>query len=268
MFRRIVLLVGGLASLSTVSLYAQDAVLGQQYGNGVHAYFSGDSKDAYDRLTAAIEGGSKDPRAFYFRGLAYLKLGRPEEAVADFRKGAELESKDVNRFYNVGKALERVQGQARQELETYRVNARMTALEETEKLRKARYEAIQREEERVLREQAIAAPEKPVDAGEAAKTADEAKNPFAPEAESPKDVDKPAATPEKAAPKKSTAAEKKSTPPAAKPAEKPIDGADPFDPAPEAEKPAAKKPAGKAPAPAEKKPGKSDKKDAEPDPFA
>ena len=40
MFRSIVLLVGGLASLSAVSLFAQDAVLTQEYGSGVHAYFT------------------------------------------------------------------------------------------------------------------------------------------------------------------------------------------------------------------------------------
>jgi tetratricopeptide (TPR) repeat protein len=159
MFRSIVLLVGALASLSAVSLFAQEAVLTQEYGSGVHAYFTGDSQQAYESLTAAIQGGSKDPRVFYFRGLTYMMLGRPQEASIDFRKGAELESKDINRFYNVGKALERVQGSARIELEKYRVDARMIALEQAEKIRKARYEAMKREEERVLREQSVAAPE-------------------------------------------------------------------------------------------------------------
>jgi len=167
MFRSIVLLVGGLASLSAVSLFAQDAVLGQKYGSGVHAFFMGDSLKAHEQLTAAIQGGSKDPRVLYFRGLAYLKLGRPQEAAIDFRKGAELESKDINRFYNVGKALERVQGAARLELENYRVDARMAALEQLEKLRKLRYEAVKREEDRVLREQAVAVPEMPAGAPEA-----------------------------------------------------------------------------------------------------
>jgi hypothetical protein len=162
MFRSIGLLVGGLVSLAASSLAAQDAVLGQSYGSGVHAYFSGDAMGAYEKLTAAIDGGSKDPRAFYFRGLAYLKLGRGPEAAMDFRKAAELESQDVNRSYNVGKALERVQGSARQELENYRVAARMAALEEAERMRKARYESLRREEERVLREQAAAASDKAV----------------------------------------------------------------------------------------------------------
>ena len=160
MFRCIALVVGAVVYLSANSLPAQDAVLGQKYGYGVHAYFAGDYLKAYGQLSAAIEGGSKDPRAFYFRGLAYLKLGRAQEASMDFQKGAELESKDVNKFYNVAKALERVQGQARVALEDHRVEARMAALEEAEKVRKIRYEAIQKEEARVLREQAAAAPAK------------------------------------------------------------------------------------------------------------
>jgi hypothetical protein len=158
MFRNIVVLVGGLASLSAVPLFAQEAVLGQEYGAGVHAFFAGDYAGAYEQLTTAIQAGSKDPRAFYFRGLACLNLGRDPDAIIDFRKGAELESSDVNRFYDVGRALERVQGSARTELEKYRVAARMAALEAAEKVRKDRYQAIQREESRVLRQQAQNAP--------------------------------------------------------------------------------------------------------------
>ena len=106
-----------------------------------------------------IEAGSRDPRVFYFRGLTDLKLGHEPEAKQDFLTGAQSESKDVNKFYNVSRALERVQGSERVELENYRVEARMVALEEAERLRKARYEAIQREESRVVREQIPAAPE-------------------------------------------------------------------------------------------------------------
>jgi tetratricopeptide (TPR) repeat protein len=193
MFRSIVLLVGGLASLSTVSLLAQDAVLGQEYGAGVHAFFTGDYVKAYEQLSAAIEGGSKDPRAFYFRGLACLQLGRGPDAAIDFRKGAELESADVNRFYDVGKALERVQGSARGSLEDYRVAARMAALETAEKLRKARYEAIEREESRVLREQALTAPPPGVEVVPPPAAAAEEADPFA----TPKDL--PAVEPAKKA---------------------------------------------------------------------
>ncbi len=268
MFRSIVLLVGGLASLSAASLFAQDAVLGQQYGSGVHAYFMGDAEGAYERLTAAVQGGSKDPRVFYFRGLAYLRLGRPQEAAMDFRKGADLESKDINRFYNVGKALERVQGSERLELENYRVDARMAALEQAEKLRKARYEAVKREEERVMREQSVAAPELPPGTPEVvAPPAAESDNPFAapeataqpekkgaatakPDAKKGADADEdPFAPPksgDKAAPAKKKPDEKK---PAAE--KKPADDNDPFAGPADTKKPDEKK---KAPAkPPEKK---------------
>ncbi len=228
MFRSIVVLVGGLASLSTVSLFAQDAVLGQEYGSGVHAYFAGDFLKAHERLTSAIDAGTKDPRTFYFRGLACLRLGRPQDAAIDFRKGAELESKDVNQFYNVGRALERVQGSARTELESYRVDARMAAYEAAEKLRKDRYEAIQREESRVLRAQAVAAPEIPIEVAEPAAAAGASADPFAAPEE--------AATPEKktdAAPatEKPTKADVTPKKPAA------VEGDDPFG---EPAKPAAK----------------------------
>lgn len=72
----------------------------------------------------------------------------------DFQKGATEEIKDVNKFYNVARALERVQGMVREQLEAYRVQVRMAALEEATRLRKARYEAIHREEARVLQRQA------------------------------------------------------------------------------------------------------------------
>ena len=275
MFRSIVLLAGGLASLSAASLFAQDAVLAQQYGSGVHAYFMGDAAEAYERLTAAVQGGSKDPRVFYFRGLVYLRLGRPQEATMDFRKGAELESKDINRFYNVGKALERVQGAERLQLENYRVDARMAALEQAEKLRKARYEAVKREEERVMREQSIAAPELPPGSPEVvAPPAAEPDNPFAaPEATAPPEK-KGAATPKPAAKKGADADEDPFAPPKSgdKPAEKkkpdekkpaaekkPADDNDPFGGSPDTKKPDEKK---KTPA----KPAKSPAKEPA-DPF-
>ncbi|MBU4399720.1 MAG: hypothetical protein KKE86_10345 [Planctomycetes bacterium] len=264
-----ILLAGGLVSLCAATASAGEAVLGQEYGSGVHAFFTGDNIAAHERLTAAIKGGSKDPRAFYFRGLVYLKLGRGPEAAMDFRHGAELESKDLNRFYNVGKALERVQGEARIELERYRVEARMAALEEVERIRKARYEAIRREEARVLREQALAAPEEPIKPAPA--TPAEADNPFAvPEEENPFAVPekKPAAQPDKKPAAKPPAEE---NPFADEAEKKPADGEGKKD-----DKPAEKKPAdgeGKKddkPAeekPAEKKPA-DEKKDQPDDPFA
>ena len=252
MFRNIVLLLGGLALVCASSLFAQDAVLGQKYGLGVHAYFAGDYQKAYEQLAAAIAGGSKDPRAFYFRGLTYLRLGRGQEAIQDFQKGAELESRDTNKFYSVAKALERVQGAARLELEKYRVDARMAALEEAERMRKARYEAIKRDEERVLREQALApAPESAKGAEAAAQPAAEVDLFAAPE-------DKPAPSAEKkparTQPGKKAAAESKK-----KPAEAAAPPAtdDPFAPKP-GEKAGPAKPAAEEKKPAEKKADSAD----------
>ena len=154
MMRSIVaLVVGGLLSISAVPAQAQDAILGQTYGNGVHAYFAGDYVKAHELLTKAIDAGSHDPRCYYFRGLAYLQLGRPQEAECDFQQGAKLEIADLNRTYNVARSLERVQGAARLEVEEHRAAARMAKLEQDGKMRKQRYEELNREERRALESQ-------------------------------------------------------------------------------------------------------------------
>ncbi|KKK57894.1 hypothetical protein LCGC14_3049890, partial [marine sediment metagenome] len=143
MSRGLFLLVGALVVSSAVSARAENAILGQMYGSGVHAYFSQDYVKSHEYLTLAIDGGTKDPRSYYFRGLVYLKLGREEEATADFTKGAKLESRDINRSYNVGKSLERVQGKPRLGLEQHRVEARLAALKRSDEIRQQRYEQIE-----------------------------------------------------------------------------------------------------------------------------
>ncbi len=153
MYRILVFFALGLVCLSASLVSAEDAVLEQFYGSGVHAYFSRDYVKAHEYLTTAIDGGSVDPRPYYFRGMTYLKLGRAEEAELDFQKGATKESRDVNKFYNVSKSLERIQGRARLTLEQHRVVARMAARQEAEKLHKARYEQIRQEEGRLLQQQ-------------------------------------------------------------------------------------------------------------------
>ena len=132
-------------------LPAQDAVLSEFYGSGVHQYFAGNYAQASSDLTASIEGGSKDPRAYYFRGLAALRLGWQQNAAADFRAGAALESADTNQFYPVGKSLERVQGSARMSLERYRAVARAEAHQRQERRNAIRYEQRKRAEAQVLR---------------------------------------------------------------------------------------------------------------------
>lgn len=123
-FRWILTLAGLLA---TGPLLAQEMALSDMYGRGVHAYFSGQPQIAYERLTAAIKAGSHDPRAYYFRGLAYQWLGRPQEALADFRAGAALEHQDAGGVFGVDRSLERVQGPSRLMIERERAIARVGA---------------------------------------------------------------------------------------------------------------------------------------------
>jgi hypothetical protein len=91
--------------------------------------------------------------------LAYLQLGREPEAKADFTRGSDLEADDVYKFYNVSKALARVQGNLRMQIEQYRAQARVKAAKKAKKLRQARYEDLRVAEARILQEQATAAPD-------------------------------------------------------------------------------------------------------------
>src|SRR3990172_8702368 len=163
MYRRLAVLAGGLALLCTTPLSAQDAVLGQMYGSGVHAYFSRDYRQAYDHLTSAVDAGTTDPRCYYFPGLCFLQLGREEEAKIDFEKAARLEAEDINKFYNVSRAMERIQGSTRLLVEQYRVQARMEAMKRADELREQRYGALREAERRVLETQAPAAPGTPLE---------------------------------------------------------------------------------------------------------
>ena len=130
---------------------AQDSLLQEMYGQGVHAYFAGKYDHAHELFTTAIDQGSQDPRCYYFRGLAYAKLGRPDEADADYKHGAELEAGGAAVQINVGQALQRVQGNLRLQLEEYRYSARLAARLKEVKEKKERYEQMQRNEPNVLR---------------------------------------------------------------------------------------------------------------------
>ncbi|HZZ28021.1 MAG TPA: hypothetical protein VFE46_08460 [Pirellulales bacterium] len=133
------------------NLRADEVLLEQLYGGGVHAYNEGDYLGAYDSLSSAIKGGTNDPRAYYFRGLTYLKLGRAQEAQADFQAGAEMEVGDSAEVYPVNRSLERIQGRSRQMLEQYRTNVHAAAVQRKERERQARYEEHASAEQEVLR---------------------------------------------------------------------------------------------------------------------
>lgn len=129
---------------------AQDSVLSELYGEGVHAYYAHDLIRAYDLLTRAIDGGLNDPRAYYFRGLAAMDSGRSYEAEEDFRAGASLEARGMGGG-SVGRALTRVQGSARMMIEKARTEGRLTAQSEMAADAQRRYSGQQAAEAEVLR---------------------------------------------------------------------------------------------------------------------
>lgn len=141
----------------------EDPALARAYGSGVHAYFCGDFQRAYDDLTQAIEAGTSDPRAFYFRGLAARKLGRLDESEADFASAAEREA-DGTGAWPVSRSLERVQGCDRLALERYRTRARVVAAQRNQAAIEQRYSGLLSREPEVLRVQRPEGVELDVDA--------------------------------------------------------------------------------------------------------
>ena len=108
----------------TPLLAQEDEILDRLYGNGVHAYKRGDYVEAHRWLSEAIDIGNRDPRTRYFRGLAYLQMGRPEQAASDFDQAAKREVGDGNLTKLVDQSLFTVQGPDRYRLERARINAR------------------------------------------------------------------------------------------------------------------------------------------------
>jgi hypothetical protein len=151
-----------LAGLSTALAPAQEAVLNDFYGSGVHNFYERDYMQAMHNLSVAIDGGSRDPRPFYYRGLAKLKSGDTYGGQADMQMGASLESADVNGFYPVARSLERIQGSDRQTLEKYRAVARAQNRQRQMRRDAVRYEQRRREETRVLRAVPVGPPPAPL----------------------------------------------------------------------------------------------------------
>ena len=111
-------------------------------GDGIHAYNAGDYDRAYDELTNAIEAGTDDPRGYYYRGLAALRLGRTSEAEADFTTGADREL-TTGSMRRVSQSLERVQGPDRLSLERFRARARLGSLQREREAHGRRYSTIE-----------------------------------------------------------------------------------------------------------------------------
>jgi len=103
---------------------AEDQAVAAAYGAGVHGYYAGNYQQSHDTLSRVVAIGTDDPRVYYFRGLAALRLGRRDEAIADFSEGADLEAAGWS-IRTVSRSLERVQGPDRLLLERSRNRARL-----------------------------------------------------------------------------------------------------------------------------------------------
>ncbi|MDA7979253.1 MAG: tetratricopeptide repeat protein [Pirellulales bacterium] len=126
------------------------ADLAQIYGLGVHAYFAGKYAEAEAVLTTAVDGDSRDPRVYYFRGLARLHQGNKEGATADFKTGAQIEASPNRSPVNVNQALMRIQGVARMQIEKVRATAKQEAAEQHRREQERRYNRTKPNGRRVL----------------------------------------------------------------------------------------------------------------------
>ena len=144
----------GTAAVAAAVAAAQPTIeslpLAAAYGDGVHAFFAGDFDRAYEDLSQAIEAGTTDPRAYYFRGLAALRQGRGDEAEADFTEGATRESSGLG-AWPVARSLERIQGPDRLRLERHRTRARVALLQRQRAAELERYSQIEAAQPDVLR---------------------------------------------------------------------------------------------------------------------
>jgi hypothetical protein len=120
---------------------ADDAPIDKLYGAGVHAYFAGDSAGAKKSLDASIAAGNRDPRCYYYRGLASLRTGNVDAARADFREGATLEAQSPDLTTLVNRSIQRIQGNTRLSLERFRADAQLAAATARKARDAARYGA-------------------------------------------------------------------------------------------------------------------------------
>ena len=123
----------------TMAFGQQDEILNRLYGSGVHAYNRGDYRQAYDYLTAAIDSGNTDPRAHYFRGLSYLKLGRPEQAEREFTVAAKRELELGNVTPAVDGSLFLIQGPDRYALEGVRTEVQRVREQQRNRMNRKRF---------------------------------------------------------------------------------------------------------------------------------
>jgi hypothetical protein len=110
----------------SVPAVAQHDAFMETYGQAVHKYFAGDVTGSERLLQDVLGNGAEDPRVHYFLGLCKVRQGGGVTAgLVDFEEGARLEA-EKGKSLEVGRALQRVQGAVRVEIEKARLAARKT----------------------------------------------------------------------------------------------------------------------------------------------
>lgn len=121
------------------------------YGQGVHAFFGNDYREAADLLSEVEKLQSQDPRPYYFLALAHARLGQKDKADQYFQKAARLEWDSRSaRDYNVSEALRRVQGRERLAIENYRTQARAEWLKEEKRRQEIKFGAEKEKDRQVI----------------------------------------------------------------------------------------------------------------------
>jgi hypothetical protein len=90
------------------------------FGIGSDAYFDGRFADAVTALSEASKINPSDARCWYYLGLAKWATGDRAGATEAFKTGGQWESRSAASSRTVNGSLERVQGPARNALDTYR----------------------------------------------------------------------------------------------------------------------------------------------------
>lgn len=113
-------------ALATSAVGAQDRYLAEIYGEGVHQIYRGNTSGAEASLSKAINYGFEDSRAYYFRAINKMVSGDSYGGQHDIQMGAQLEVNGRG-TYDIGRALERVQGPHRIRFEKMRREALLAA---------------------------------------------------------------------------------------------------------------------------------------------
>jgi tetratricopeptide (TPR) repeat protein len=90
------------------------------YIAGVQQYWAGAYARAEEQFLNAIRHDNRDARYYYYLGLSRWSRGKRATAERDFQRAADLERQGRPARSAVNAALERIQGNARQEVDQFR----------------------------------------------------------------------------------------------------------------------------------------------------